>query len=243
MVFLNAGLRIKRVLTVLVVCVLPAVAHGQFDSLGLNTKWCEGIMVLNNNTELKGYIKHNDKLSLIKFKKNLDEEEVSFAESSIITMEYFDPGQSRHRKFAAFRVKVEEAGWTGNVFFEIMFEFESFAVLSKREPVNPAIRARNNNYSTSYVKVGYEQFERICLIGTDGKAEVLLIANEFERDRWSSSSSKIKHYFKKALLVKHMGPKWELVNTYVKKNKLRLKEKKDLMLALEYYHRLEKDRP
>jgi hypothetical protein len=224
---------------VLLIIVSPLFAFAQFDSLGLNTKWCEGNILLNDNSALKGYIRNNDKMGMVSFKQKEDEEEQSFTTKRIVAMEYFDRDLVKHRKFGSFNVISENEGIEGELFLEIVMEFNEFAVLSKQESVIPAIRARDSGYGTT--RVGYEQFEKICLVGSDGKAQVVLIVNEFEKTKSSSFDSKIKPYFSKDVLKKHMASKWEQVSTYIKANKLNLKQKADLMMALEYYGRIEKD--
>lgn len=96
----------KKLLT-LIFLTVPAFAFAQFDSLGMNTTWCAGKIAHKDNTILKGYIKHNDKLGMIKFKERPDDEEQSFVYDKIMAMEYFDSDLLKHRKFASFHIKLK----------------------------------------------------------------------------------------------------------------------------------------
>jgi hypothetical protein len=229
---------------VLLILASPFFAFAQFDSLGLNTKWCEGNILLNDNSLLKGYIRYNDKMGMISFRQNKEEEDQTFTTKRIVAMEYFDHDLIIQRKFASFNVISENEGMKDEIFFEIIMEFNQFAVLSKQERVVPAIRKGNFTTATgspTYTKVGYEQFEKICLVGSDGKAEVVLTVSEFERTKSSDLAVEIKPYLSKAVLAKYTASKWEKVRTYIKENKLNLKKKTGLLMALEYYGTIEKE--
>jgi hypothetical protein len=226
----------------LIICPLFAVA--QFDSLGLGGKWHDGMMLLNDESQLKGLIRYNDKMGVVSFKQKPEDEEESFTTKRILAMDYFDSDQIKYRKFASFHVMIEDAGKEESQLLEIIMEFKEFAVLAKQESVIPAIRQRNNNYytygTTSYAKVGYEQFEKIYFVKPDGKAEVVLMVNEFEKDKSSPFSAKTKPYFKEKLLTKYLGAKWDQVNTYRRENKLNLTKKADLLTAMNYFGELER---
>src|SRR5688572_16279132 len=62
----------------------------QFDSLGLNTKWRNGSIVLSNDSSLKGQIQFNDKMGIVKFKKSPRDAEESFLERRIVAMQFYD---------------------------------------------------------------------------------------------------------------------------------------------------------
>ena len=225
--------------------ILPAVGFAQFDSLGIHTKWRDGTIVVDVDTKLKGFIRHNDKMGLVKFKERLsdDVEEISFHERNIMSMEYYDSDISQYRKFALLKVKDDDSGFQGAIFFEIIMELKAFSVLSKKHSVNPAFRARQfdtGNGSFTYLKkVGYEQFELICLVGSDAEIKVLSVTNNFAKNKTSPFAEKRKPYFKASLMKKYLGPKWKQVNSFVKSNRLKLKRRADLIRALEYYAQLE----
>lgn len=232
----------KKLPLLLLLLIFCQTCLGQFDSLGLNSKWHDGVVVLNDGSKLEGFIKVNTALGLIKFKETLTDnsDELSFQEKSLISMEYFDSDASLYRKYASINVKDDQTGFQGAVLFEIIFEFEKFAVVSKVYSISPAIRVSSNGYGgTYYRKVGYQQMEAFFLIGDDAKADPLYVSVALEKDKLHPFATNFKPFFDKKLIIKRMGPGWPAVKTYVKEKKLNLRQKYDLLAALEYYNELE----
>jgi hypothetical protein len=146
----------------------------QFDSLGMNTQWREGSILVEHNTSLQGLIKYNDKLGMIKFKQGDGDEEQSFSEKGILAMRFYDENTGGWRNFATFNVKEEQTGWQGALLFEVLMEFENYALLTRLERVDFSVRQRQDSWgNTVNVKVGLEQFEKFCLVGEDGLATVI----------------------------------------------------------------------
>ena len=221
----------------LIVCLLAPVVEtcAQFDSLGLNTKWRTGSIVLEDNSILKGLVQFNDKLGMIKFRKDTDSAEESFVETSVLAMRLYDEDEARPRNFATFNVKDESSGQQLAMLFEILMEFENFALLARVERVNIGVRARQDGFGNyRLVKVGYEQFEHLCLVNEDGIATVVLAVSEFERDKLSFAS-KLKPYLDKRALEKYLGDGWDRFEGLVKTNKLNLRRRDDFIRAFEYY--------
>jgi hypothetical protein len=215
-------------------------AFAQFDSLGLNTTWNRGAILLTDNSRLSGFIQNNERLGLIKFKTALDQtNEQSFQEKRIAKMEYFDSDLSRKRKFYSININDEESGFQDEVLFEIIMECKDFAVLSKKSNVQKAKRDRSTNYGVSFTTVGYEQLEKIFLVGVDGKAELIQVSSAFEKDKGKLLAMPVGPFFDKETFKKFVGPAWKDINSYVKKEKLKLTEKDDLVSALEFYRELQ----
>lgn len=210
--------------------------HAQFDSLGLNTKWTKGTIVLDNDVTLRGLVQFNDKLGMIKYKKAPDDAEESFVETSIAAMQFYDDETNAWRKFAVFDINELQTGRQGGLLFEVLMEFKTFALLSRLQPVNVGIRARQDpiNGNRYYQRVGYEQFEHLCLVNDKGTGSVVLSVSDFERNKWSVAS-KLKPVLKKGEMEKYLGSDWEKFNALVKSNKLKLKKRADFMKAFELY--------
>ena len=120
--------------------------------------------------------------------------EESFAETSILAMNFYDEDVTEWRNFAVFNVNEEQTGRQAALLFEILMEFRDFALLSRVERVKVAAR-RHENYlgDVSAARVGYEQFEHLCLVDKVGTAtEVLRSANlKGINCRWGASSSQL----------------------------------------------------
>jgi len=174
-------------------------------------------------------------MGIVKFKKKADDVEESFSETSIITMQFYDEDAARSRNFATFTVHEDETGWRGDVLLEVLMEFENFALLSRIERVNIGTRQRHDSYGASYTeKVGYEQFEKFCIMDDKGTAVVVLAVSEFERAKLSMAS-KLKPYLNKTALEKHLAGDWKMFESLVKSNKLNLKKREDFLRAFENY--------
>jgi len=209
--------------------------YAQFDSLGLNTKWRSGSIVLTNNSSLKGQLRFNDKMGIVKFKKSPGDTEQSFSERSIIAMQFYDEDAARWRNFATFNVNEDETGWQGAILFEVLMEFKNFALLSRVERVNIGVRQREDSFGNStLVKVGYEQFEKFCIADDGGTVTVVLAVSEFEKDKLSLAS-KLKPYLNKKALEKQLAGDWDKFESLVKNNKLNLKKRADFIRAFENY--------
>lgn len=213
-----------------------ADVHAQFDSLGLNTEWRKGSIILDNNSTIKGLIQFNDKLGMIKFKRTPDSAEESFVETSIAAMQFYEEDTQNWRNFASFNIREEETGRQGALLFEVLMEFKGFALLTRIEPVNVAIRDRQNVYGAyqiSRVRVGYEQFEKLCLVNEEGDATLVLAVSEFERNKLSMAS-KLKPILDKRAIEKYLGDDWDKFQELVKTNKLKLTKRDDFLRAFEY---------
>jgi hypothetical protein len=212
-----------------------AETSAQFDSLGLNTTWRRGSIVLDNNYSLKGLIQFNDKLGMIKLKRSPESEEESFVETSILSMQLYNEDTSTWRNFAVFNFNENETGRQSVMLFEVLMEFRKFALLTRVERVNIGVRQRQDAFGNyRNVKVGYEQFERLCLVNDSGTATVVLAVNEFESDKFAMAN-KLRPYLDKRALKKYLGDDWYKFETLVKSNKLNLKKRDDFIRAFEYY--------
>ena len=196
-------------------------------------------MLLNDNTVLNGFIRHNDKLRLIKFRKNQnDGDELSFQEKRIIKMEYTDREHAQQRTFLNLNVK-DETGLEDAMLFEIVLELREFALLSRKFGVNPAIRDRSNDGVVRHAKVGYEQFEKLYFVGVEGVAELVLVTSEFERDRDKPLPLPMGTFYDQAILKKYIGVRWDAVRRHMRDNDLNPKLKSDLLAILNHYKKLE----
>lgn len=233
----------RRLRLVLALTVFPLLCSAQMDNLGVNSKnWCDGTIVLADGTTLRGHVQYNDKLALIKFKEREDSEEESFAETSLRSMHFYDEEEESWRKFGAFRIYDEASGKHVALLFEVLIELESMALLSRIEPVKIATRLRYNpaiGYHQS--RVGYEQYEKLCLVNEFGNAALILLVSELERYKLSSAS-KLKPYFNLKKLQEYLGDDWPEFENITKSNDLKLKKRDDFINAFEQYAQLIKSR-
>lgn len=217
--------------------VFFAESRAQFDSLGLNTKWSRGSIVFDDNSSQHGLIQFNDKLGMIKFRKTADSDEESFVETSVIAMEFYDEDFSGWRNFAVFNVNEEQTGRQHALLFEVLMEFRKFALVARVERVNIGTRTRYDPFfGKAYTaRVGYEQFESLCLVNDEGFAAVVLRVSEFERNKLAMAS-KLKPLLDKRSIEKYLGDDWDQFRALVKSHQLNLRKRDDFIRAFEYLH-------
>jgi hypothetical protein len=226
-----------KLLCLSILCLVSVLCYGQFDSLGLKSEWNKGFLILNNGTQFSGLIQNNVRLGLIKFKANSKEGEQSFLDRNIKMVEYFDSETSKTRRFARFNTKDLNSpeGRIKEEVFEILMEFSDFAILSKTYPVNPLVKRYTDGYGASTAQiVGYEQNEGIYSVNEEGLAERLLMVVSVEKLH-QKKPAKVRGMYDEKLIKKCMGSEWPRVQAYIKKKKLVLNKKADLLKAFEYY--------
>jgi hypothetical protein len=213
--------------TILVLICLATESFAQFDSLGIKTPWNKGSITFHDQSIVNGEIQFNDKLGLIRFRQNIAEEGVIVTEMRILAMQLYDSAAACKRRFMCF----------GNpaLLYEVLREFEHFALLSTVDRVDIAVRTTYNAYAPpSQTKVGYEQFEYLCLLGDNNQFDVVLVVNEFERLKRSMANKK-SPYLNKKKLEKHLAGDWKKFQQIVKVRKLNLKKREDFLKAFDYY--------
>ena len=212
-------------------------SRAQFDNLGLNTEWRKGSILLDDNSSLKGLVQYNDKLGMIKFRETADSDEESFVETSIVAMQFYDEDLAGWRNFAMFNIKEEQTGRQHTLLFEVLMEFRKFALVTRVERVNIGTRTRYDpTFGTAYtVRVGYEQFESLCLVNDEGFAAVVLRVSEFERNKLSMAS-KLKPLLDKRAIEEYLGDDWDQFRALVKDHQLNLRKRDDFIMAFEYLH-------
>jgi hypothetical protein len=232
-----------KILAAIIFTIFCPVAWAQLDKLGLNVGWREGtITLLKDETELKGFIHHNDKLGLIKFKKpgDADTEILTVSPKGILMMKYYDGEKSADRKFASFNYRFDETGEEGYQLFEVLYEFRHFAVLSKTFTVKPFANSYSDQLgAVYYTKVGHEQRESICFVKENGELEVYFSRIELDIEKREWFPKKTKPYVNKKLLSKYTGKHWGDVKKFMRENKLKEKSKADILMTMNYYSTLE----
>jgi hypothetical protein len=213
-------------------------AFGQHDSLESNSDWNSGVLTLKGGTKMEGFINHNEKLRLIKFKVKLqDEVELSYAEMSILSMRYYDNKISKTREFYTWEVEDDGSTIQGPAVYEVIMVMKSFVVLSRKFAVLPKSGSRKRNDGNSS-KIEYDKVEKIFLAGEGSKAELLWLA-ALNDEESKSPVSQIEPLFAADVMKKYTASYWRDIKLLVKKDRLDLEHKADLMKALTYFQQLE----
>lgn len=217
------------------------------DNHGMDTKWFKGRIVLNDGTELAGFIRNNEKGNIISYKENYDAKTFeSFRAVNILTLEYFDQDHEAIRRFYSL-ISMDKADGTEDVYlFEILREFEHFAVLS--------LLGRSKDHHTTDTsplsvasgipsipaimgETGFSQTEEIFFMNEDGERELYMTVEhrdvEYEFFKYKTDKGKVDDPL---LPSRYMSNnEWTEIKTYIKSAHLKVDNREKLLVLLDYY--------
>ena len=232
---------IKGLITIggLLISLLSNFLHAQIEELNQKVNWYRGEIVLRSDKKLVGFVQNNDKLGLVKFKTDLDEpenEEESFQEKSILTLEYFDTDRNKMRHFYTFNYKSEQTGFSGPLLFEVLKDFKTFAVLSKKSKMDVVGKDKSGmeGFSDAAGLIVGQQEGFFCLNET-GRIEYFLLVEYLQKDGIVKDKSKTKVKYREEVIRKYLKDHWNEMKEYAEKNGLRFSNKDDVITLLDHY--------
>jgi hypothetical protein len=199
-----------------------------------------GKIQLTDGTELTGTIVFNDNDGSVTFQR--DDESRSFNARTLLGFEFYDRQSLRTRRFYSMQFDNPETGVIEPNIFEVLKEFDSFAVLSGFS----RIKATGSSNSMGMLSTAngknsltLEQFETIYFVTTDGKLEPYLVIIERERSGdFLDYNTKRNKFVRPELFKKYTGEHFKSLTTYAKANDLSFKRKSDLIEILNEFERL-----
>jgi hypothetical protein len=247
----------KRIVFFGIAMITTSLIYGQDrivkDMIAEDLEWGEGSIILTDQTEIMGLVKFNDKSGLLSYTEGNDSR--SFTARSVLGFEFFDEKIGRQRVFYTLEYAGKEDQLKRPVFFEVLKDFNDFAVLAKTDPTEFEVKnytsgaaingipiASSNGPTTT--KMYYSQTVFILTPSGDLKPYVKLIHKIVDKDRgfWSDADRELtREKFKSKildndLLEKHFPePGYSHMMDFVAENRLDLETKEDLIKALEYY--------
>jgi len=187
---------------------------------------------------MEGFINHNEKLRSIKFKVKLqDDDELSLAEMSILSMKYYDNKISKTREFYTWEVEDDGSTIQGPAVYEVIMVMKNFVVLSRKFAVLPMSGSRKGKDGNSS-KIEYDKVEKIFLAGEGSKAELLWLA-ALKDEESESPASQVQPLFAADVMKKYTASYWRDIKLLVKNDRLDLERRADLMKVLTYFQQLE----
>ena len=102
------------------------------SALPLSIEWSSGSIMTNDGSELKGLLKYNDKNGILSYQNGGDTR--AFTARNVAGFEFFDEGMRKQRIFYSFPYEDSQSNIKRPLFFEVIKEFESFAVFRKSTP-------------------------------------------------------------------------------------------------------------
>jgi hypothetical protein len=232
-------------LITLIVVVIPSFAQLRKAKI-LEEEFLRGpgSVTLSDGSKISGMIAFNDNDAIVQVKNG--EEVRTFSGKDIIAFDFMDQVNLEDRKFLVMEYADPETGQNEYSFFEILAEFEAFAILSKIDRVKaepqrnvlglPASPALVDKTNTTIIT---SQTETIFFLNSDGEFQpfVKIVAREFERVLIDSRQDK-NYFINKKLFEQYTGIHYPALKKYIDENKLKLKIKEDFLQVVQEYKRL-----
>ena len=209
-----------------------------------NAEWFEGTIMLTDGSELKGLVKYTDQNGVLSFQDGTNSKVLTA--TRVVGFEFFDESLQKQRVFYTFPYEDSETNVVRPLFFEVVREYSSFAILSKTDPVdveqkvsrNPMSYSPNATALTTNRRLVVSQEETIYLMNAQGEIKPYFkIVNEESTGMLASGDVKTKNKMvDDDLLIEFVTePVYEKLRTFAKQNNLSFKRKDDFLKILDYY--------
>lgn len=235
---------VMRYLFLFVICIgvtSTAFAQHELSDWQSAANWSDGMIITNEEEELKGKVRYDDLQCILFYHDGKTDKTFSARQVKMFSVR--DSVRKTDRFFYSLEFEDRKLNIRQPLFFELIKEFKSFAVLSKVDPVqfNQAATqprgTQNANSPNGVIRV--QQFETICFMSSQGLIEPYLemeitIKNGIFQERTRNRQTILN----KNLFEKYFGEKANnQIMTFVKHNELQLNSKEDFLKILDYYEK------
>jgi len=208
-----------------------------------DVEWGEGSVILNDGTELEGLIKYNDRIGVVSFESGSISR--SFMPRNVSRFGFYDKREEKQRIFYSIISEDSKTNVKTYLFFELVKDLKTFAILIKTDPVGiEPKKISSNNSITSLsnrgsITVGYSvwQDQTIYFMDTEGK-----VTPYMEVTKWKIHTdhpkTKCKLLDKDLMRNFVIEPMYSKLEKYADENKLDFDEKDDFFKIIDYYETL-----
>jgi len=213
------------------------------------SEWFEGSIMLTDGNELKGLVKYNDRNGVLSYHDGTDTR--VFTPLRVAAFEFFDESTQKQRIFYSLTYEDSETNIERPLFFEVLKEYKTFAILSKAD----RLEVDQKNVPSAYNNLN-------PAAGPWPNNEVRLVISQTETIYIMKSTGEINPYFKtvntqdgtKSLVVAGRDTKtknkmidrdlleefiassdYEKLSQYSDANNLSFKKKDEFLKILDYY--------
>jgi hypothetical protein len=233
----------KTPTVILLLIVICTISYGQGDlaeTMLPELQWIKGNVVLTDGTQLKGMLKYNDRVGLLAYEDGAGDNR-SFTARTIVTFEYLDEKVNRRRVFYSLEYgDPERQGSKREYMFELLKEFDDFAVLSRfdamdiRQVVAPV--SFTSMPATSSPRTIIDLAETVYILTPEGEIEPIFRLSEFLSDGGVFDSERKKKKIVDRMLMPYFNDDaYTEMMAYVDREELDIWEKEDFIKALGYY--------
>lgn len=209
--------------------------------LAVNNEWFEGSILLNDNTTLEGLI-NLDQSGVLSIRDGTISK--VFTANNVRSFEFFDESIQKLRSFFTFPYEDSNTNVVRPLFFELLKEYQFFAVLSKLDPVSvtggvtpiysPSIS------STHKTKLLVSQTETVYIMDQSGEIKPYFktINRDSSNKRFLSEKTSNKMIEDDLLISYITEATYKELELYAEENDLEFKIKEDFLRILDYYDTL-----
>jgi hypothetical protein len=211
--------------------------------------WREGRVMLSNGNELSGLVRFDDNSGILTFQDG-DISKTLIARS-VAGFEFYDEGTKKQRVFIS--IEYDDGLTTSKFyFFEMLKETETFAILSKVDPIDVQMKSTGSAPylgpsgqhmpGTTFRSTEIHQTETVFIMDANGgiKPYVRIFEREVS-DLFGDRKRSRNKFVDKKLLETYTGNYFAQLEDYAEKNDLSFKIKGDLLKVIDYYTELIKD--
>jgi hypothetical protein len=174
-------MKISIVVTLFIFVVSVCAAQKKvLKELATDNEWSEGSLLTSDGTELKGLLKFDDRVGIIHYING--DESHSFTPKRVAAFEFFDSVKQKQRLFYSLEYEYPLNDSKQPVFFEVLKDFKTYAVMSKLDPIRfeqkgggttyaPAPGGRTMYSGYSQPTAVASQTETIYFLSEDGSIE------------------------------------------------------------------------
>lgn len=237
-----------RILSIIVAFLLVRSVAAQkppdetFGMLRESQGWNEGSIMLLEGTELNGLVRYNDKEGFLSYQDG--ENKRVFTSKSVTGFEFFDAALQQQRVFYTFAYE-DSKGIKRPLFFELIREYKSFAILSRADPIEIYKGSTNYDYYGTTRVAEVSQVETIFIMDANGTLKPYIEVTTTENGLRSFFTGKDRKTKSKVveedLLSEYVTqPVYEQLKKYAEENDLGFKRKDDFIKILKYYDTIQK---
>lgn len=224
--------------------------------------WSKGEIVLTDTKQISGLIKYNKITGLLQYDNGSDFR--SFTPAAVLGFNFYDSLKQKQRKFISYgfedlqprmdsltRAKGISTVKINPKFFEVLMEFDSFAILCSTSSLS--VSTSNGSIGNYSIVLGvwnvakarqpsttYSYIEQLYIFDKDGKVMPLLIVFHRKRDGMLFDMDNTMRFAKMAdrIIQRYTEPHFRQVDDYAYENKLSYEKKEDILKMFEYYRTL-----
>jgi hypothetical protein len=224
--------------------------------------WSKGEIVMADTKKLNGLVRYNKLTGLLQFENDTNIKTLTPA--SVLSFTFYDSLQQKQRKFISYGFEdmkslMDSLARTKGItpfkvnpkFFEILMEFNSFAVLCMTGPLT--VTASNGSIGSFSLMTGmfnlasarqpsttYSYMEQLYIFDKDGKVMPLLMIFNRKKDGLLFDMDHTRRFGKMAdiIIQRYTGPHFHQIDDYAYEKKLSYERKEDILKMFEYYRTL-----